>query len=860
MRSMIVCKQTSSREGTPGRRARWLRVAAPLTALLSVASATTAAHAGNGSLDAANQEVNLTVLFRYPPPQGDIDTVIDTVEQASAMLCDVTEGQLRLGKVTLRAGGCETGNCQVGVDEADVVISPTNNQGAAQASVCGDAQTPCGELGSLGSNVTLSRYYLDKPLTWTHELGHYLLNLPDAARQYQCKPHRPPYGALFECDERTETQTSIMMAAACGEELENYTELTTAATFPDRGQGATCAAEDSVFEPQGVCPVEEACAAVGGYGAMYDGYKNSTATQYPVCQAFDPDTCEYAWSATQWWSLYKFGQILDEMQQAALTLEAVNGGSPVFDTVASGVPQASVPASRAAFCAVLPEIDNQIEAPNQVMLVLDRSWSMAFPDSSFEKCGPGGCPEICGNGKDDDGDPMTDDLDSKECQNPRMKKVQALASDYLDLLAAVPEENIEAGVSSFACGTSYDVSLRVPTTANVASDFIPAIDALAPNGNTGIVDALNAANAQLTGSGKALLLLTDGFNSCGDNDVAGAIESLNDSGTRVYSISFGPAAGSVGAAEIAGGTGGRFMTANASSELGPVFARQFASFVQAGQLIPQLPYAVDRRLTVEAPARGSLDWTGGNDAPFLARTNRFDVNVESGTKRMLILLASDHDDVAGVGVRAVLTGPPGSGPTFFDSAAPGGTPGFTVTKRAAYTLLQVENPNRGAWQLEVSALSGAGVSVKQTGYVTVLTRARGRLTTNIDHPVVYGPGEGVRVGAYLRSGSSFVFNAQMPAALVHPDGSVSALTVEGGTSAEDGYRIHVPPSELDMPGVYEVRLLARAVTGTAMKSDGETLPDEPLTAGFERVASETFVVRRPLCEALPGTSCGHKLD
>ena len=123
----------------------------------------------------------------------------------------------------------------------------------------------------------------------------------------------------------------------------------------------------------------------------------------------------------------------------------------------------------------------------------------------------------------------------------------------------------------------------------------------------------------------------------------------------------------------------------------------------------------------------------------------------------LLQLMSDHEDVTNFGVRARLTGPAGSGPTLFDSAVAALPPGFTVTRRAAYTLLQVQNPNPGAWLIEVSGLSGAAVGATQTGFLTVLTRARGRLTTNIDHTVVDGPGEGVRVGAYLRAGSSFVF-------------------------------------------------------------------------------------------------------
>jgi hypothetical protein len=404
---------------------------AVITTLLPLA----AARAGTGSLDGAAKE---------------IDALIESATQASAILCDATEGQLRLGTVTLRAGGCESGNCQTGYDEADVVISSSNHQGAGQSNACADP-TPCIALGNLGENSSLSHFYIADPTTWAHELSHYALGLVDAYQQYQCKTYRPPYGQLFDCDEVTATTTSLMLAEACPEELHvDYSEFTTAATFPERGQ-ASCADAGDVFEPGGSCAADSDCDELGGYDAFYDGNKGYEATTYPVCNAFDPASCSYAWSSTQWWSLYKFGEVLDELQQVALTLQAVNGGEPVFETVATGVPLAGVPASRQAFCDVAPQIVDEIEVPNQVMLVLDRSWSMAFPDSEFEKCDPvAGCPEICGNDQDDDGDGGIDDLDLEGCETPRIEHLRERALEYLDLVVAVPEEEVEVGIHSFA--------------------------------------------------------------------------------------------------------------------------------------------------------------------------------------------------------------------------------------------------------------------------------------------------------------------------------------------------------------------------------------------------------------------------
>jgi hypothetical protein len=805
-----------------------------------------AARAGTGSLDGAAQEIDLTVLLRYPPPQADVDALEATIAQASATLCDVTEGQLRLGTVTLRAGGCESGNCQTGYDEADIVMAPTNNSGAGASSFCPDPDL-CVALGDLGANISLSRFYLENPTVWAHELGHYALGLVDGYRQYQCKAYRPPYGEFFDCDGTTATTTSLMLAEACGGADDfDYTELTTETTFPANGQSDSCADAGDVFVPGGSCAADSDCDDLGGYGGSFDGYSSDTATTYPLCNAFDPATCEFGWSFVEWWSLYKFGEVLDEMQQVALTLEAVNGGVPVFGSVTAGTPVTGVPANRQAFCAVAPQIVDEIDVPNQVMLVLDRSWSMAFPNSDFEKCDPvAGCPEICSNGTDDDGD---GDIDEDGCATPRIDRLRDLVLDYLDLMRAVPEEQIEVGVRSFACSDTEHLSPRVVTDTNFTTEFEPVIQGLSPNGGTAIVDALLAANAALDGASKGILLVTDGFNSCGDDDLNAAIAQLENDGTRVYAVSFGPAAGSLEVGTIADGTHGRHLSASRSSALGPTFARQWASFVEAGLLIPQLPYRLNRFGTTEPPnaVRTPSSWAAGDDEPpgdpgLAQRTNTFESHVEVGTEKLLVLLSSDHDDVDGFGVRARLTGPPGPNPTSFDSEAPAANPFLKVVERDAYLLVEIAAPNPGVWRIEVSVASDASVDALQTGFVTVTTRAAdARLSSDIDRRVVVDPAGGVRVGAHPRVGLDRVFAATLTATLVRPDGSVLPLAVLGGVDIDD-YRVLVPEALIPMMGLYEVRLHIMASPGTARVSPGEFLPDAPSPA-FERTASETFVV------------------
>ena len=567
-------------------------------------------YGGNGSLNAAERTVDLTVLLAYPPPASDITTVRNTMQEASNLLCDITEGQLRLGTVTLKSGNCVGGTCQTGAAQADIRFTPTSNPGAGQASVClGEA---CSSLGTSGADVVLSRFYLDNPVTVAHELGHYILNLGDGYRQYQCRPHRPPYAELIACDDRTETSTSIMLADDCeGGPSSLYSELMTDATFPAPPQ-AVCAAANDVFAPGGNCAAESACPDVGGYSANYDGFRNETMNTLLLCNAFNPATCEYEWAATQWFSFHNHGAVLSEFEQAALNLKALNDNTDVINVV-TGVPEPDI--NGIAFCNQQVVFDDQIEIANQVVLLLDRSYSMAFPPSDeFEKCDPGGCPEICDNNKDDDNDGTEDESD---CANARMVSLKALSTNYVDFMANAGGEAVELGVRSFACNSSPEIGPMVITQGDF-NDYSNAINGLNPNGGTAIADALTDAAASFDpGGNRAILLVTDGFNSCGNPDVSGVLDDLADQGIVVNAISYGPSVASMQASQIAEATGGKLVSVPLANDLGPAFALQWANQVEAGKLIPQLPYHL--RFLTGGPGIERIGKTvdaNGSQAPF----------------------------------------------------------------------------------------------------------------------------------------------------------------------------------------------------------------------------------------------------
>ena len=60
--------------------------------------------AGGGKIN-GDGNVELVVHFRFPPLQPDIDRVKEQVQRASELMCDATEGQMKIAKARLMAGG-----------------------------------------------------------------------------------------------------------------------------------------------------------------------------------------------------------------------------------------------------------------------------------------------------------------------------------------------------------------------------------------------------------------------------------------------------------------------------------------------------------------------------------------------------------------------------------------------------------------------------------------------------------------------------------------------------------------------------------------------------------------------------------
>lgn len=804
--------------------------AALLLALFAVLSLSRHVEAGSGTVvDSGPEEgrIDLTFKFTYPPSAGDIAALETAIEEANVRICDATEGQMRLGNVTI------TGGSSVNDDLADVLLLPDYAQSNADLCWMG-FEVPCSALSQPGSNVRLYRDDFNG-LILAHELGHLVFDLGD---EYDNQTYHGASGGIGRCIECANTSgqhTCLMQQANCG--------------------GADDASElcrTSNHDPVGGDPMFPACTPA-----------NQLACAPPspaLCPYFNPSTCRFELTDQSGWSFEKFGEIHSCWSHLALTFP--------FLTEQVANPVTAAPRG----CADLLDIQVDVEPADQIMLVLDRSWSMNFLPNEGQCSGPG-CTEICGNNYDDDQDGLKDTDDSCVDKQTRLDFLKEAARAFVNLNQSTgPFARPDIGVTSFQCVASPDEPLQEATTFNANNNLIPAIQGLKPNGNTAIGDALAFAADQFpdTGLNRSVLLITDGQQNCGANDPATVAAQLEREGIRVYTITFGEASGSGSLPGVAGRTRGKHVNAGDDRDLVSAFVQQWAHHRNAGLLIPKLRYRFRSNSTVAEPkslARGSLSWKHGQhgpvgDSPVNSPTynnNAFEFQVEPGTERFVVSLAGDMESMTGFGVRALLKGPAGPNPSSYDtSGLASAQPRFEMRNGSFYRLLIVSDPNPGLWRLEVRSTGAAGHAVVQTGKVTVVAESASTdLYTGLDRRVVDAPGQKVHLTVRPRYKTP-LRGATLEATVRRPDGTYHPLPLTGGEDFRTNFLGQI--NAFPLQGPYEVRVYLRTGAGTqndpgeAHNGGASTAVPVPL---LERTATEHFYVAtgQPPCGGQVTANC-----
>ena len=301
-----------------------------LLALLLMATLAGPARAGSGRVN-SDGTLDVTVNFRFPPSEADLTNVRNQVTQASQVLWDASEGQLRFGKVTLTCGS-------VNEDLADMWVLP--QPGRAGTSFWTDGSG----LGKRGLHV---RQFLPSSTgtVIAHEFGHLALGLGDEYSEQSRFGACWGYGPCIDPANLSEQNQCLMQLPG------GFTdsEFCTAGAHDMRvGDGISCATR----------PLPIGCAAAN------------------CCMV----NCEYFNAAT---GLY------ETTQQTALSgrscWEQLVGNFP-FLKAPRGLPIAAAPGG-----FVNPSFTENCGATDTVMLMLDRSGSMNWntENDNGEVCGDG---------------------------------------------------------------------------------------------------------------------------------------------------------------------------------------------------------------------------------------------------------------------------------------------------------------------------------------------------------------------------------------------------------------------------------------------------------------------------------------
>jgi hypothetical protein len=177
-----------------------------LAAIAAVMVAASSALAGGGYIDQAAGSMRLEAHFRFQPTQQQVALAQASISRAAALLCDATDGGVRIREVRLSAAEADA-------DTANLWIQalPGRSGGAWMA----DGSS----LGRLGSRIDLFEGALERPDLLAHVLAHHALGLGDQYDEQRRYSGACGVGPGFDAGSLDERNHSLMQAAGglrCG--------------------------------------------------------------------------------------------------------------------------------------------------------------------------------------------------------------------------------------------------------------------------------------------------------------------------------------------------------------------------------------------------------------------------------------------------------------------------------------------------------------------------------------------------------------------------------------------------------------------------------------------------------------------
>jgi hypothetical protein len=164
---------------------------------ISALASISAVHAGDGTINPANGDVDFNAHFRFPPTDQQLADVKSSLDQMALGMCDATDGQLRARQITLSQG-------QPNEDLGDFWLNAL--PGRSGLSFSGDGSS----LGTLGSHVDMLADALTVSDIYLHEFGHHAFGLGDEYDEQRRFGGACGIGAGFQTGTENEQNHSIM--------------------------------------------------------------------------------------------------------------------------------------------------------------------------------------------------------------------------------------------------------------------------------------------------------------------------------------------------------------------------------------------------------------------------------------------------------------------------------------------------------------------------------------------------------------------------------------------------------------------------------------------------------------------------
>lgn len=869
------------------------------------------AYPGDGSIDPANGNMEFQINFRYPPTDPQIANAKLALNLMSQMICDATDGQVKVSEIRLTGGAAEE-------DRAAFWFFSTGFRSGGSIALNGSS------LITLGSHLNLSGGAQFRADVLAHEMGHHAFGLGEQYDEQRRFGGACGIGRGFEAGTIDEQNHSLMQqtgiprcvggtddGSSCRWDAEcdsnscqpSLMSEFSVATNHDlvRGDNVVCpggpitsielngglnenAAIDA-FDPtdfgtaQATSSVNRSVEAIDSIGglpaAQLQFYATHTGAQtWQISAAIDDGavggTAGDLNLLEQWTLTFNTDGSLNSISEnplglsvAGLTtgaadlaisldfgtpdpgdtagqgedgitavaggptfLSEIHDGFPVcgaadcaqrwnsvtnrwetahqsiwhaFDsdwqTIADNYPFITTPgaalptANPSASCLLAPTYVDDVVGVDQVLLIMDRSYSMVMSSRDGEA-------EVCDNGVDDDGDGATDEA---QCAESRMNFVKGAARAFVDLQVAA---GIDAGLLRFNHDNDVVRPIALLDSTNV-DDFKIDIDNLTPGGNTGIGDALEASKTEFArvstaGRSQTAFLLTDGFNTSGP-DPEPKVQDLKDANIRVFTIPAGSAADVEGLGEIAARTGGQMIAANPVDELPAVYAELAAQYGGAGMILPRTHFELERKPN-----------ESGTPVPDSDRLERgFVLPVENGADALVAFISGRNSQMATWRLGLQLQGPDGS--TYNMSS-----PEFTADPY--YVYFRIPNPAPGDWKLR--AMAGAP-GLQESIALAFVENAEPRLLADVRSRIV-PPSQPVRISANPIYAVEIEENLSIDGFVRRPDGSEAPISLAQGPYGAWS----IDFSDYAGRGVYEA-VLNLDVSSGALPFRGESIFDGP---------------------------------